>query len=60
MKDILIDVAVFLLSAIVFVFLAWVGGYNFDHRGPEVRLAAVFGLLCSIAGVAISRIARTK
>ena len=39
---------VFILAAAICVFLAWIGGYNFDQRNHGVAILAVAGLIASI------------
>ena len=44
----------FLITAIICAFIAWLGGYDFDHRGDQVALGFIMSFFTSLvpAGLA--------
>ena len=40
---------VFLLLCAASAFIAWAGGFNFDHRSPEVACWVGLTMLCGVA-----------
>lgn len=47
-KRIVCSVVTFVLCLCICALLAWLAGFNFDHRSADVAFAAAFGLLMSL------------
>lgn len=39
----------FIVSLLCCPLLAWIGGFNFDERSPEVAIGVVFSILIAIS-----------
>ncbi len=43
-----LSIIVFFSTLIVSIFICWLGGYDFNHRGPQVAIGAVTCIVLSV------------
>lgn len=55
-KQIITGVSAFLIAAAICAFIWWLGGFNFDHRNPDVAFGATMILILSLAAGAMAGI----
>lgn len=53
-------ITAFIITAALLSGVAWLGGYDFDHRSPDVACGASLGLMLSAVSGAIFGIALWK
>lgn len=47
---------VFVVTCLVGAFVAWCGGFNFDHRSVDVGFGVVMVLICAVMFAGISSV----
>lgn len=60
-KDWAVSLIAFIVIQAMICFLAWVGGFNFDERSPDIALAAFYSMFIGgIMAYLVSLILRGK